>query len=54
MVEFYVRPWSGYGADAPAGARRHDPDEEPPMTAQCEWFEKDYYATLGVSKDASA
>ncbi len=24
------------------------------MTAQREWFEKDYYATLGVSKDASA
>ena len=23
------------------------------MTAQREWFEKDYYATLGVSKDAS-
>ena len=24
------------------------------MTAQREWFEKDYYAVLGVSKDASA
>ena len=24
------------------------------MTAQREWFEKDYYATLGVQKDASA
>ena len=23
------------------------------MTAQREWFEKDYYAVLGVSKDAS-
>ena len=54
MVEFYVRPWSGCGADASAGARRHDLDEEPLMTAQREWFEKDYYATLGVSKDASA
>ena len=24
------------------------------MTAQREWFEKDYYATLGVQKEASA
>mgnify|MGYP002845998957 FL=1 len=24
------------------------------MTAQREWFEKDYYATLGISKDASS
>ena len=24
------------------------------MTVQREWFEKDYYATLGVSKDADA
>ena len=24
------------------------------MTAQREWFEKDYYATLGVPKDATA
>ncbi|MFM9225513.1 MAG: DnaJ domain-containing protein, partial [Actinomycetota bacterium] len=24
------------------------------MTAQREWFEKDYYAILGVAKDASA
>ena len=24
------------------------------MTAQREWFEKDYYATLGVEKSAAA